>query len=89
MKKEYDFTAGVRGKFHRPTKIQNTIRLDADVIKFFQDEATTQHIGYQTLINNKLRDVMEHPSGTVDLKHLRKELEKVVKTVIKKELKTA
>lgn len=89
MKKEYDFTTGVRGKFYRPTKIQKTIRLDADVIKFFQDEATKQHIGYQTLINNKLRDVMEHPSGTVDLKYLRKELKEVVKTVIKKELKTA
>lgn len=32
IKKEYDFSKGVRGKFYRPKKIQKTIRLDKDQI---------------------------------------------------------
>ena len=87
MKKEYDFSNAKRGKFYRPNKVQKTIRLDEDIIYHFQEEATKQHIGYQTLINKALRDAMEHPSGFVDFKSLRKELRTVVKTVIQKEMK--
>ncbi len=32
MKKEYDFSAGERGKFFRENKVQKTLRLDADIL---------------------------------------------------------
>lgn len=55
MKKEYDFSKGVRGKFYRPNKVQKTLRIDKDVIEFYQQMAKTHGIPYQTLINLVLR----------------------------------
>ena len=55
MKREYDFSKGERGKFYRPNKVQRTLRLDADVLKFFEDMAGHAGIPYQTLINLTLR----------------------------------
>lgn len=36
MKKEYDFSEGVRGKFYRPNKVQKTIRFDQDIFSYFK-----------------------------------------------------
>jgi len=83
MKKEYDFSAAEQGKFYKPRKIQKTIRFDEDVVEFFQKEADKQKIGYQTLINQSLRQLMTHPSGTVDRKELRKELRDIVRKEIR------
>lgn len=55
MKKEYSFSKGVRGKFYRSHKIQKTIRLDEDVLKFYQKLARQNGIPYQTLINLTLK----------------------------------
>jgi uncharacterized protein (DUF4415 family) len=55
MKKEYDFSKGVRGKFYRGQKIQKTIRLDKDIIETCQKMADRNGIPYQTLINLILR----------------------------------
>ncbi len=55
MKKEYDFSKGVRGKFFRPAKVQKTIRIDASVLKFYQRLARKVGVPYQTLINLTLR----------------------------------
>lgn len=55
MKKEYSFKNGQRGKFHRPKKVQRTIRLDADVLAFCQELSAQEGIPYQTLINLILR----------------------------------
>ena len=55
MKKEYDFSKGVRGKFYRAKKVQKTIRIDASVLKFYQKLARKVGIPYQTLINLTLR----------------------------------
>lgn len=55
MKKEYDFKGGVRGKFHRPKKVQKTLRFDPDVLAFYMKLAEKEHIPYQTLINLTLR----------------------------------
>jgi len=55
MKKEYDFSSGERGRFHRPRRVQKTLRLDEDVLKFFQEMAQSAGIPYQTLINLTLR----------------------------------
>lgn len=55
MRKEYDFSGGVRGRFFRSRKIQKTLRLDEDILIGFQQLAATRKIGYQTLINEALR----------------------------------
>lgn len=55
MKKEYDFSKGVRGKFFRPQKVQKTIRIDGDVLKYYQKMAHRNGIPYQTLINLTLK----------------------------------
>ena len=55
MKKEYNFSKGVRGKFYRPKKVQKTIRLDQDVLEYYQRLAQKSGIPYQTLINLTLK----------------------------------
>ncbi|MBI4224011.1 MAG: BrnA antitoxin family protein [Deltaproteobacteria bacterium] len=55
MKKEYNFSRGVRGKFYRPTKVQKTIRIDRDVLEYYQRMANENGIPYQTLINLTLK----------------------------------
>lgn len=55
MKKEYNFKEGVRGKFHRPNKVQKTLRFDPDVLDFYIRLAEREGIPYQTLINLTLR----------------------------------
>jgi uncharacterized protein (DUF4415 family) len=55
MKKEYNFKKGVRGKFYRPKKVQKTLRIDADILDFYQVLARKEGIPYQTLINLTLR----------------------------------
>ena len=56
MRKEYDFSQGVRGAV-LPTagKTRVTIMLDDDVIEAFRARAETTGQGYQTLINAALR----------------------------------
>ncbi len=55
MKKEYNFSGGVRGKFYRKNKIQKTIRIDAEVLEFYQKLSEKEGIPYQSLINLTLR----------------------------------
>lgn len=55
MKKEYDFSKGVRGKFYRPRKVQKTLRLDKDILDYYQRMADQNGIPYQTLINLTLK----------------------------------
>lgn len=63
MKKEYNFSKGSRGKFHRPAKVQKTLRLDRDILEYFQKMADANGIPYQTLINLTLRKfAAEHQS---------------------------
>jgi len=73
MRREYDFSGGVRGKFYRPRKVQKTLRLDADVVEYFQRRAREELRGYQTLINEALRGVMRvalTPRPAPDLRRL-------------------
>lgn len=44
------------GKFYRPVKKQITIRLDADILDWFQHSTNK----YQTLINIACREYMNH-----------------------------
>jgi uncharacterized protein (DUF4415 family) len=56
LKEEYDFSEGVRGRFYRPKKVSTTIRLDNDILLFFKKLATEKKAGYQTLVNEALRE---------------------------------
>ncbi|PIZ43380.1 hypothetical protein CO015_02050 [candidate division WWE3 bacterium CG_4_8_14_3_um_filter_42_11] len=60
LKKEYDFSKGIRGRFYQPRKIQKTLRLDDDIILYFQRLAVIRKVGYQTLINETLRKITNH-----------------------------
>ena len=55
MKKEYSFAKGVRGKFYRPNKVQKTIRIDQDILNYYQKMSRQSGIPYQTLINLTLK----------------------------------
>ena len=55
MKKEYNFKNAIRGKFYRPKKVQKTLRIDKDILDFYQELANKEGIPYQTLINLTLR----------------------------------
>lgn len=49
-----DWSGAVRGKFYKPIKTLKSLRLDADVLAWFQ----AQGPGYQTRINRVLRESM-------------------------------
>ena len=49
-----DWSGAVRGKFYKPVKALKSLRLDADVLAWFQAQGT----GYQTRINEVLREAM-------------------------------
>lgn len=65
MKKEYDFSKGVRGKFYRPNKVQKTLRLDQDIIHYYKKMAQKHGIPYQTLINLTLKKFVAEGSDIV------------------------
>lgn len=84
MKKDYAFNQGERGNFFRENKVQKTLRLDADILKYFQTLSGRKHIPYQTLINNALRNAMEQSDGSIDLKILKKEIHSAVQSALRK-----
>jgi len=56
MKKEYDFSKGVRGKFYRPhVRMNLPIYLDKDVAEFIQKYARRKKVDAQTVVNKMLR----------------------------------
>ena len=65
MKKEYDFSKGIRGKFYRANKVQKTLRLDKEVLDFYRKLAQENGIPYQTLINLTLKKFMAEGSSLV------------------------
>jgi uncharacterized protein (DUF4415 family) len=57
MKKEYDFSKGTRGPVLRQRgKTRITIHIDDDVLEAFRDRADAAGRGYQTMINEALRE---------------------------------
>ena len=66
MKQQYDFSGGKRGRIAPPEpeprgKTRITIRLDEDLVDYFlkEAEASGGATGYQTLINEALRQHVE------------------------------
>ena len=56
MRKEYDFSKGERGKFHRPdVELNLPIYLEPDVAKFLRELAQTKNVEIESIVNDWLR----------------------------------
>jgi uncharacterized protein (DUF4415 family) len=82
MTKEYDFSNGKRGPvIQQQGKSRITIYLDNDVLEEFRERADNSGSGYQTMINEALRELLnkkqEPLNEAVLRKVVREELEKV------------
>ncbi|MBU9597930.1 BrnA antitoxin family protein [Burkholderia multivorans] len=71
MKAEYDFSQARRGAVVAPKgKTRITIMLDDDVLQAFRDRAARDGKGYQTLINDALREAIKaDPDASQNLQH--------------------
>ena len=81
MKKEYDFSKGKRGPVVKQTgKTRITIYLDNDIIRTFRERSDTAGYGYQTMINEALREYLhktEKPVTEASIRQvIREELER-------------
>lgn len=56
MKKEYDFSKGVKNPYLKKLKKQITINIDLETIEYFKQLASETGISYQNLINFYLID---------------------------------
>ncbi len=53
----------VSGRFYQPKKVSTSIRLDNDILLFFKKRAKEKHVPYQALINQYLRNCVQHVVG--------------------------
>lgn len=82
MKKEYDFGKAKRGPVVKPkSKTRITIYLDDEVIERFRARADEEGRGYQTMINEALRDYLSETHESLD--------EETLRRVIREELRSA
>jgi uncharacterized protein (DUF4415 family) len=87
MKRSYDFSRGTRGRIAPPEpeprgKTRITIRLDEDLVDYFlkQADASGGASGYQTLINEALR---QHVEGKAP------KLEDTLRRIVREEMRAA
>lgn len=87
MKQQYDFSKGKRGRITPPKpepsgKTRITIRLDDELVDFFLKEADKSGgaVGYQTLINDALRQFVEGKAPKI---------EEALRRILREELKAA
>jgi uncharacterized protein (DUF4415 family) len=82
MKKEYNFENARRGQVV-PTKGKTriTMYLDADVLEEFRQRADKTGYGYQTMINEALREYLAKSGKPLD--------EEVIRQVVREELDRA
>lgn len=67
MREEYDFKSGKRGAvIATPNKKRITIYIDDDIIEIFKRQAEEKGMGYQTLINNTLRQASSKEPLTIE-----------------------
>ena len=73
MKKNYDFSKAKRGAvIPQRGKTRITIYLDDEVIDEFRERADEAGSGYQTMINEALRDYLSRSPKPIDEDSLRK-----------------
>lgn len=66
MKKEYDFSKAKKATPAKEVKVLKTIRLDADVLLWLEENAEKEGMGYQTYLNWFLRKTMNENSALED-----------------------
>jgi hypothetical protein len=60
MKREYDFSKAVQGKFYRPVeKLEIPVYLDKEVKEFFSKTASKKKIHLDKVVNTILRKEMD------------------------------
>jgi uncharacterized protein (DUF4415 family) len=76
---EYDFGEGKRGPvIPNKGKTRITIFIDTDILEWFRDEAEREGRGYQTAINQALRNY---------IKQDRRPIQDIVREVVRRELR--
>lgn len=79
MKKEYNFKNATRGQVvSQKGKTRITIYLDTDIVEEFRERADSVGYGYQTMINDSLRQYLEKGEKPLS--------EGVIRQVIREEL---
>lgn len=82
MQDEYDFSTGKRGAVADTSgKTRITIFLDNDILAAYRERAAQGGKGYQTLINDALRDSLSPEASPLTVETLRKVLKEELKTV--------
>ena len=82
MKKEYEFPKGKRGAvIPQKGKTRISIYLDDDVLSEFRERAETAGRGYQTMVNEALRQFLGRTARPVDEETLRRILREELKVV--------
>ena len=66
MKKEYNFSKGIKNPYSKKLKTRISINVDNDVIDYFKKQSNNIGIPYQTLINLLLRKYAEN-NKNIDL----------------------
>ncbi len=80
MKSEYDFSKGKRGAVIRQkNKTRITIYIDDDVLNEFRNRADKSGRGYQTIMNQVLREYLDKSNKPLN--------EDILRRVIREELK--
>ena len=79
MLEEYDFSKGKRGPVIPPKgKTRITIFIDTDILEWFRGQAEREGRGYQTAINQALKNYIEQD---------RRPIQDIVREVVRKELR--
>lgn len=82
MKQEYDFSKGKRGPVvEQRGKTRITIYLDNEVLDVFRTRAENEGSGYQTMINQALREYLNKQKAPIDEATLRRVIREELHTV--------
>jgi uncharacterized protein (DUF4415 family) len=82
MKKEYDFSKAKRGSVvPQKGKTRISIYIDNDVLEEFRQRSDKSGKGYQTMMNEALREYLRKSLRPVDETTLRRILREELKTV--------
>ena len=83
MKKEYDLSKAKRGAvIPQSGKTRITIYIDDDVLQDFRSRADEEGRGYQTMMNEALREYLGKVGRPLDEEALRRILREELKSVV-------
>ena len=82
MKQEYNFSKGKRGAIVQPKgKTRITIYIDNDVLEELRDRADKSGHGYQTIMNQVLREYLDKSDKPLDKYTLRSVIREELRSV--------